>query len=370
MVTDGIPVPPEQQIIGTIDELTVTVPDTKAEAMGTVSILTPDGHVQGELVLPAHPQPHPNAHPQVHVESRVAAPKTVRIVKHKAHKGTPHLEQVVEHEVHMDGPNLVRVEEHEIRTVAPQLVGEATTKTKHPAENQARSTKTMTLSFPEAKCQSVKLSNKIGNITVLGTDKDQCSVEVKISAKGQDLDTTRALMDQVRVTTDEKDQVLTITPHAPDNTKDAQVIVEFTLRLPRALNLNLATQVGNVTLRNMKGRIDCQANVGNIQAQATSQGLNANTNVGNILVAVDEDTDATISALCNVGKIQSKQAFTLSPARTTGAKGVLSLGAGKIPVNLKVNVGSIHIGSQSDVDKLETSKVETRTYRVTTSSKN
>jgi len=59
----------------------------------------------------------------------------------------------------------------------------------------------MTLTLPDTGCQSVTLVNKVGDITVVGTDDNQCSVEVKITAKAKDPGTTKDLVDQVHITT-------------------------------------------------------------------------------------------------------------------------------------------------------------------------
>ena len=135
------------------------------------------------------------------------------------------------------------------------------------------------------------------------------------------------------------------------------------------MNLKLKTEVGNITVRDMEKQVDCLINVGNITAQAKVKVLNANTNVGKIFLAVADDADARISAQTNVGKIQSKHAFEMNPAKMTGAKGTLILGSGNTPVNLKVNVGSIHVGPQSDMDKIGKSKTETKVYKRTTGSR-
>ncbi len=65
--------------------------------------------------------------------------------------------------------------------------------------------------------------------------------------------------------------------------------VAFTLKVPRTMNLNLTTQVGNMTVRNMQSQINCHANVGNIRVQATAHVLNANTNVGDIILDVTDE---------------------------------------------------------------------------------
>lgn len=309
-------------IVGVIDELTLSVPEGQHQSapletkVGNITIVDKNGHPHELLAHPVMPQPH---------------------------AGVPHQVQV---ETHVVTPNFVRIVEGDIRNTTGKLT---------------RISKNMVLSFPESKCQSVSLANRVGDITVMGTEGNECSVEIKIAAQGKDASAVKDLADQVHVTTDEQDQVLTITPNTPENSKEAQVTVAFVLRIPRALNLDLTTQVGNITVHNMQSQVNCHANVGNIRAQAIVKALNVNTNVGEIYLVVTDDTDAQISALSNLGKIQSKQAFTLSPGNNTGAKGALSLGSGKSPVNLRVNVGSIHVGSQADMDKAGSLKMKSKT---------
>jgi len=308
------------------DDMSFDVPMPKMPGMPPMPFGTDHPHEQPDL--PSLPDAHPNVHPQVHVETHVVAP------------GSP---QVVMQQIKLKTDGL------------------------------AQSTKTMTLSFPdiEMKCQSVTLKNKVGDITVLGTEDTQCSIEIAITAKAKKPSAAQDLVNQVHVTTDEDNQVLTIMPETPENSEEAQVTVAFTLKIPRTLNLNLTTQVGNITLRNMESQINCHTNVGDISAQAITKTLNANTNVGKVFLAVTADTDAKISASSQVGKIKSMRTLSMKSIKMTGQKGTLVLGSGKIPMNLSVNVGDIHIrvDTQADMDKVRKPKIRTDTHQTTITSR-
>jgi hypothetical protein len=400
------PAPPSDvagPVIGTIDELTLSAPESQGESAllktkaGNITILNRSAHQHEQLVIPGAPQPHPSVHPQVTVEAHVVASETsptvvgqitatidemTLSVPDTQSQSSP-LENTVgsitildknghQHELHVPPtmpqrhsgvPHHVQVETH---VVTPKLVRVVERNSRNTTGKLAKISKNMILTLPESKCQSVTLVNRVGDITVLGTEGDKCSVEIQITAQAKDAGTVKDLVNQVHITTDEKNQTLIITPEVPDSSNENQVTVGFVLKIPRTLNLNLTTQVGNITLHNMQSQVNCHANVGNIKAQATTKTLNVNTNVGEIYLTVSADTDAKISAFSNLGKIQSKQAFTLSPPNETGVKGTLTLGSGKIPVNLKVNVGSIHVGSQAAMDKVGKPKTETKAYKRTT----
>jgi len=385
-------------ILGRIDELTFSVPEGQDQSVplktkvGNITILGKNGHAHEQLAKPGSPQPHSGVHPQVMVEAHVVARETssdmagqimgqidelTLSVPEGQRQSAPlktkvgnvtildkndHLHELRDHpdlpQPHSDPLHRVQVETH---VVTPSLVRIVERDIRNTTGKLTRISKHMILSFPESKCQSVSLTNRVGDITVMGTEGNECSVEIKIAAQGNDASAVKDLANQVHVTTNEKDKILTITPNTPENSKEAQVTVAFVLRIPRTLNLDLTTQVGNITVHNMQSQVNCHANVGNIRAQAIVKGLNVNTNVGEIYLVVTDDTDAQISALSNLGKIQSKKAFTLSPGNNTGAKGALSLGSGKSPVNLRVNVGSIHVGSQADMDKAGNLKMKSKT---------
>jgi hypothetical protein len=290
------------------------------------------------------PQLAPVAATEVVSEIHIAAPQAQNVVRiNKSWSGVPGVKPETGRLIHIVEPQIQRT-----TTALVELK------------------KNLVLSFSETECESVTLANRAGDITVLGTDDNRCRIEIKITAKGKDAKAAKHLAEQVQITTGQDKKILTIVPEVPNNSKEAQVTVAFTLRIPRTLNLNLTTQVGNITVHNMQSRVNCHANVGNIKAQATTKTLNVNTNVGEIYLTVTDDTDARISAFSNLGKIQSKQAFTLSPPNEMGVKGTLTLGSGKIPVNLRVNVGSIHVGSQAAIDKVGKSKTEAKAYKRTT----
>ncbi|NQV35410.1 MAG: hypothetical protein HQ515_22140, partial [Phycisphaeraceae bacterium] len=311
-------------IIGQIDELTLSVPEGQSQSaplktkVGNITILDKNGHPHELLDHPVMPKPHSDAIHRVQVETHVVT------------------------------PNLVRIVERDIRNTTGKL---------------ARISKNMVLSFPDTKCKSVTLANRVGDITVLGTEDDQCSIEINITAEASDPDAAKDLMDQVHITTGEDKQTLTITPEAPNNSKEAQVTVAFILKVPRTLNMNLITQVGDITLRNMASQINCHSNVGDIHAQAMTKTLNANTNVGKIFLTVAADTDAKISASSQVGKIKSMRTLSMKSIKMTGQKGTLVLGSGKIPMNLSVNVGNIHIDvdTQADMDKVGNRRIKSKT---------
>lgn len=317
-------------VISTVDKLTVSAPTAACEAVpqtevvGDITILAPDAPHPVPLTQPVVPHAHPVPAPRVRVETRVVTPKPMATVETEVHRVTT-----------QSSPVIVQHKEH---THEPSVL--------------AHSTEILQIPFSEAECKTVALANNVGDITVVGIKDGQCGIQVTITAKAKDASMANDLRNQVHIETSLKGQTFTVTPRTPQNTSESQVTIAFVLKLPQTLNLNLATEVGNINVRNMAGQINCDTNVGDIRAQASVKRLKLNANVGNILLGTSPDTNAKVSAVSNVGKIESKQAFTMTRNGTTGAKGALTLGEGKTRINLNVNVGNIRVGPEASLDKI------------------
>ena len=194
--------------------------------------------------------------------------------------------------------------------------------------------------------------NNVGHISVQGSENNDCGVRAKIRVKAETPKEAEDLAKKVKLIWDANDTRAVLKPALPDLSDGVEISVDITLTVPRQINLVLATQVGDLTVKGMQGTVKANTNVGKVSAEATDKDIILVTNVGDVSLSVAKDASATIEALTNIGSIESDFDFPLSKRTTLGdapaalgSHGRLTVGSGKAIIRLKSNVGSVRVGS-------------------------
>lgn len=219
----------------------------------------------------------------------------------------------------------------------------------------------------------IVLENTNGKILVEGWDQDEVSVRAEKIVKAGSRDEAAKIMKRVRIDVEAEEDRVAIYTHIPRR-KDGfwdwilgdrvQVTVEYHLRVPKRLLLNVETVNGGVTVRSVRGTIQVASTNGGvriheaggqIEVRTTNGGIEAEivelaeredmdfkTTNGGIRVYFPEDLRAYVEAKTTNGSVTTD--FPVEVRGEVSGKrfeGTINGGGGRI--QLKTTNGSIKI---------------------------
>jgi beta-lactamase regulating signal transducer with metallopeptidase domain len=228
---------------------------------------------------------------------------------------------------------------------------------------------TKEVSAPFARGTTLVADTKIGNITVTGSNEAQCKVIATIRVKDETGTTEQAeqLANMVKVTLEKKNDNLVVVIDSPEGRNEKEISVDLGITVEKNAGLQLRTEVGQISISNIAGAIECRTNVGRVDCDDTTSSVDIKTKVGDVKLSYADDAPAACNAQIetNVGKVFFKGPARMSAAITAEAKlgsiqtdlplkvqvemmsqkaeGTIGDGAGK--VTIKSNVGAITLNS-------------------------
>jgi hypothetical protein len=209
---------------------------------------------------------------------------------------------------------------------------------------------------------NISASTPVGNITAHGGQMlDSYVVYARIVAQAADEGTATALAKSVVVTT--SNSTISASPDHVDAPQSLSIDFEIftaaktnlTLTTRSAGNLAVdgynsvlqltASQVGNVSLKNVQGQADVEVGTGSIDVTLTGSGwtgpgMTASTQQGNVSLSRPATYQAAFTAESDLGtaSIDGKQASTVTP----GQPAVVTAGSGPA-IMLKSLLGSVSV---------------------------
>lgn len=121
------------------------------------------------------------------------------------------------------------------------------------------------------------LSNKYGNVNVTNWQEDRVSIDVKITVDHKKEDKARELLEDINVDINKQDNTIGATTEFArnfnrsgglfnfgDNSKE--FTINYEVKIPRYLNLELENKYGDVFINEITGRADISVKYGNLKA--------------------------------------------------------------------------------------------------------
>jgi beta-lactamase regulating signal transducer with metallopeptidase domain/DUF4097 and DUF4098 domain-containing protein YvlB len=229
-----------------------------------------------------------------------------------------------------------------------------------PDDGKAKAEAKMHFTSPLIDGGLLIVENRVGAITVRGAATNECRLDILITAKAETKEEAEAMAQAVEMKYNSSDSRIFIKPVKPDNDKWENVDVAFEITVPQRANLQLGTDVGAALLRDVQGQIKVKTNVGAVTTRNVRGDINLETNVGDIQFIAPDDLSAKVTAVTNIGTIQSDlpieidgkgQANTGGFGVAMGSRATGTLGTGEGTVTLKSNVGSISVRSKGSADE-------------------
>jgi DUF4097 and DUF4098 domain-containing protein YvlB len=229
---------------------------------------------------------------------------------------------------------------------------------------RAKHEKTEQATVDAASATELDIQTDVGSITITGTDESECNITAEITVKARGKERARELAEQVKIETELSDGKLRIRTTKPDALRKRGLEVDFTITAPKQLDLDCSTHVGEVSVSDIRGRIDASANVGRVTCKEVVAEVKIHTNIGSIDVdyaadapaacnadistnvgtiefAPPQEVSAELNASTNVGSLNTARPLTIVGKVSRSLNGTIGTGDGKI--YLKTNVGSIDI---------------------------
>jgi DUF4097 and DUF4098 domain-containing protein YvlB len=140
-----------------------------------------------------------------------------------------------------------------------------------------------TMTAPLAPGSVLDITNKDGNITVQGSDTNQCLINSTFTIKAPSIEAARELSKKVSLnaTPDSKKLVLkTVGPrHTPSN---HSYYVNLQITVPRNTSLTLHNEDGNIQIRNLEGQIKIGVEDGDITCENVMANVRLTSEDGNV----------------------------------------------------------------------------------------
>ncbi len=224
--------------------------------------------------------------------------------------------------------------------------------------------RTEELSSPMPPNGILIVETNVGDITISGGDGDQCSVVVTIIGRAGSAEQAQKLAEETKIKLEAFGDKLTVKVDKPAKKKNHSVEVSFNITLPTRANIHAesnvgdinvsavtgkitaTTNVGSVSCREVAGPVNLRTNVGNVSAQfSTAAGpavnARAESNVGDVNFTAPAELSAKIDASTEVGSIRTDLPITITGKIGKKVHGTIGAGEGKL--NFRTNVGSITI---------------------------
>jgi DUF4097 and DUF4098 domain-containing protein YvlB len=233
----------------------------------------------------------------------------------------------------------------------------------HALHSEAKRTDDLTAGLTDIT--ALEVSTHLGAIHIQAGDVNEAVITAKITVRAKTEEEAEGLLEGVRISPEPSDHTLVIKTTKPSDFGHNSLAVDFTITVPKRLEVRCTTHVGETRIAGMAGAVAARTNVGKIECTdlhggkadlATNVGdikvtyaddappalqVDADTHVGNIDFVGPEHLSAKFSAGTHVGDIHTN--------REMKAQGFMSklldatLGSGEGRIAFHTHVGEIRI---------------------------
>jgi DUF4097 and DUF4098 domain-containing protein YvlB len=175
----------------------------------------------------------------------------------------------------------------------------------------------------------LKANTSNGEVEVVGVDEEEMSVKALIKVKAPDDAAARAFFEQVAVSVERQGDEIVIKKEHPKPPKKVRVQVNYYIRCPRRLEVEVHTLNGGVRVHGMAAAIQAATANGDVEIRGGRGRLHARTKNGKVLAEVDVLEERGEFSSAN-GKVEVK------------------ISAGQAPVEAQTLNGSVAVSLPAD----------------------
>lgn len=132
--------------------------------------------------------------------------------------------------------------------------------------------------FNGDKNTTLDLSNKYGDVTITGWDKNQIVIDVKVIVRHPDKSKAEKYLNQINVNFSESNNIVTVKTVIEDNFNftgwgsNREFKINYTVKMPFASNLTLANRYGNTDIDELWGLVNLDIKYGGIEIDKLKRG--------------------------------------------------------------------------------------------------
>jgi len=213
----------------------------------------------------------------------------------------------------------------------------------------------------------------VGSINITGADVTDCNGTAEIRVRASSEEEAREIAEKVEIKLIKEGKTLTLKIEKPSMKKSYSVSVRYNITVPKQTNLQLESDVGEISISQISGQIEIETDIGKIKCKEISgdidlesdvgevkvvycetapalQNISIQTDIGAINLTVPTDFSARVDARTDVGSISTN--LPLKVTGTVGKKLRGTIGDGKGKVSLRTDVGSIKIKQQKQISNV------------------
>jgi len=131
--------------------------------------------------------------------------------------------------------------------------------------------KTITKSFEINKDATLALKNKFGKIHCENWDKNTISIEVEITVEAEGQDKANKYFDRIDIDINGAKERVSVTTHFDDKLfkgNDNEISVDFMIKMPASVSLELDHKFGDVILQDVQGNSSIEIGFGSLKAKS------------------------------------------------------------------------------------------------------
>lgn len=170
--------------------------------------------------------------------------------------------------------------------------------------NQSRFERTVALRLALDGSDTLDVLSKSGAISVMGADVTDCNLVAKIVAQAPSEGEARELAEQVDIVGQPAGSTLRIRSKEPDQPNNRWVAVNYTITIPRRMNIRCDSSYGWLDVSHIEGRLDARSGNGSIIARDIRGRTDLNTSYGSI--QCENVTGSSITLKSGNGGIAAK----------------------------------------------------------------
>jgi len=187
------------------------------------------------------------------------------------------------------------------------------------------------------------IRNNLGNILLKQSKDKTCDVKAVIRAEAETAAEAKKMAEDVGMHIDSSEEKYYLKPVKPDDDQWSNLSVNLTILVPLGVKPDVKTNLGNVELWNLKGKIKAVSNLGSVKAIYTAGDLELFTKMGEIVFTPPRDLSARLRAETKMGSIKSDLPLTITKKDMFKRTAEGTIGSGRDTIRMTTNMGSIRI---------------------------
>ncbi len=197
--------------------------------------------------------------------------------------------------------------------------------------NQERYERNEQVSAAMAEAEQIRVDTSFGEITITGTDTNDCNVTARITGQAPTADEAKSLAEQTHIRLETEGKNLVVRAEKPHVRNNRSIMISYNLVVPTKTDIRCKSSYGEIKMTNIRGDVAAHTSFGDIVAENITGRMQLNTSYGR--VDCKKITCAEFAANSSFGDIEV--VFSEACPSDLSAKITTSYGAidADVPIN-------------------------------------